>query len=118
MPIYEYQCEKCGKVEVIQAASESPLRECPECAAKGKKSKVSRLVSPAAFHLKGSGWYKTDYTAGKSQNGAKPDNSTGGETAPKSEKTDSGSKEEGKKNSKVETKTPGGGCGSSSCGCG
>ena len=63
MPIYEYKCEKCGLVEVIQKPSEADLKECPQCAESGIKSVVSKLVSAAAFHLKGSGWYKTDYAS-------------------------------------------------------
>ena len=44
-------------MEVIQKLSESPLVECPEC---GKPS-LKRLVSAAAFRLKGTGWYETDF---------------------------------------------------------
>lgn len=60
MPIYEYQCEKCGiKKEVMHKISETPEILCPECSAT-----MYKLISPSAFHLKGSGWYVTDY-AGK-----------------------------------------------------
>jgi len=58
MPIYEYQCDDCGHtLEAIQKVSDRPLRECPEC---GEKS-LRKLVSAAAFHLKGTGWYVTDF---------------------------------------------------------
>jgi putative FmdB family regulatory protein len=56
MPIYEYTCKKCGDFEVTQRITEDPLKKCPTCGAK-----VSKLISRAAFHLKGSGWYMTDY---------------------------------------------------------
>ncbi|MBA4391526.1 MAG: hypothetical protein C0399_11410 [Syntrophus sp. (in: bacteria)] len=57
MPIYEYQCGKCGKVfEIFQKISDKPLTECNEC-----KGKLSKLISNCAFHLKGNGWYVTDY---------------------------------------------------------
>ena len=57
MPIYEYKCEKCGFVkEIIHKISENPEVSCPECC-----GTMSKLISPAAFHLKGSGWYVTDY---------------------------------------------------------
>jgi putative FmdB family regulatory protein len=56
MPIYEYRCEKCGVVEVMQRITEAPLKKCPKC-----KSKVERMISPTSFVLKGSGWYATDY---------------------------------------------------------
>ena len=62
MPIYEYQCEQCGKLdEVIQKFSDKPLTKCKNCS-----GKLHKLISQSAFHLKGTGWYVTDY-AGKSQ---------------------------------------------------
>ena len=58
MPIYEYQCESCDHhLEVIQKVSDAPLRECPAC----KKQSLKKLISAAAFHLKGTGWYETDF---------------------------------------------------------
>ena len=60
MPIYEYQCEQCGKIEeAIQKFSDAPLTTCPNCS-----GKLRKLISHSAFHLKGTGWYVTDY-AGK-----------------------------------------------------
>lgn len=57
MPIYEYCCDDCDyKFEVMQKITEAPLVECPKC-----QGKIRRLISPAAFVLKGSGWYVTDY---------------------------------------------------------
>lgn len=57
MPIYEYQCSGCGKhFEIFQKISDKPLTECREC-----KGKLSKLISNCAFHLKGNGWYVTDY---------------------------------------------------------
>ena len=56
MPIYEYQCEKCGGFEVTQKITENPLRRCPTC-----KGKVKKLISNTSFQLKGTGWYVTDY---------------------------------------------------------
>ena len=56
MPIYEYACKRCGNFEIMQRITEDPLKKCPTCGAK-----VSKLISPSAFHLKGSGWYATDY---------------------------------------------------------
>ncbi len=61
MPIFEYICEKCGVFDVLQLAGEKPLRYCPTCAKKKRKTKVTKKVSASAFHLKGTGWYKTDY---------------------------------------------------------
>ena len=56
MPIYEYACKKCGEFEVTQRITEDPLKKCPSC---GRT--VTKLISQSAFHLKGSGWYATDY---------------------------------------------------------
>ena len=64
MPIYEYECTKCGhRFEKIQKFSDPQVRTCPEC-----KGKVQRLVHAPAIQFKGSGWYVTDY-AGKSGGG-------------------------------------------------
>jgi putative FmdB family regulatory protein len=63
MPIYEYECAECGRFEVIQKFSDKALSQCPHCKEKGKKSSVAKAVSASAFHLKGSGWYKTDYSS-------------------------------------------------------
>jgi putative FmdB family regulatory protein len=56
MPIYEYQCPKCGTFETTQRITEPALKRCPTC-----KSKVERIISATSFVLKGSGWYATDY---------------------------------------------------------
>jgi putative FmdB family regulatory protein len=63
MPIYEYDCQNCGVVEVTQRITEKPLAKCPTC-----KGKVKKLISNTSFQLKGTGWYITDY-ARKGQNG-------------------------------------------------
>ena len=64
MPIYEYDCPTCGRFEVIQKFSDKALKACPHCKEKGKESSVTKALSASAFHLKGSGWYKTDYASG------------------------------------------------------
>ncbi|MBT8374999.1 MAG: zinc ribbon domain-containing protein [Deltaproteobacteria bacterium] len=67
MPIYEYQCTKCGKIkEAIQNFSDKPLTKCNHCS-----GKLHKLISQSSFHLKGTGWYVTDY-ANKSQNSSAP----------------------------------------------
>ena len=74
MPIYEYECRKCSHVtEKLQKFSDPPVKKCPHCG-----GKVEKLMSLNSFHIKGSGWYTTDY-AGK--------NSSTAET-PKAEKTE------------------------------
>ena len=74
MPIYEYECSACGEIEeAFQKMSDSPLTECSKC-----KGNLKKLVSHSSFHLKGSGWYVTDYGGSKkssSNNSAKTNSS-------------------------------------------
>jgi putative FmdB family regulatory protein len=86
MPIYEYQCQKCGTFEITQRIIDKPLQKCPTC--KGKK--IKKLISNTSFQLKGTGWYITDY-ARKGKNGdAKSDDGSKSSAEPKSEaKTES-----------------------------
>jgi putative FmdB family regulatory protein len=57
VPIYEYQCSKCGEVfEAFQRITDEPLSQCKFC-----QGKVEKLISQSSFQLKGSGWYLTDY---------------------------------------------------------
>lgn len=59
MPIYEFECTKCGnQTEVWQKFSDKPLTKCEKC-----KGKMKKLISQSTFHLKGSGWYVTDYAS-------------------------------------------------------
>src|SRR5215475_13543765 len=68
MPIYEYHCPKCGDFETMQRMSDKPLTTCPTC-----RRKVTKLMSSTTFHLKGSGWYITDYARKGEGGGAKSD---------------------------------------------
>lgn len=83
MPIYEYECQKCGHhAEVLQKFSDPPVSRCEKC-----KGRMKKLISQSSFHLKGTGWYVTDY-ASKNSNSS----------VPKSEKAE--------KKEKAETKSP------------
>ena len=65
MPIYEYRCNDCGhELERIQRMSDDPLKDCPSC----EKPELRRLISAAAFRLKGGGWYETDFKQGEKRN--------------------------------------------------
>lgn len=79
MPIYEYECEGCGRVEeAFQKISDKPLRRCGHCS-----GKLHKLISQSAFHLKGTGWYVTDYTnKGKAKKDTGTSKTDGGEKAP------------------------------------
>ncbi len=93
MPIYEYQCKKCGKkFEVFQGITDGEIKNCKFC-----DGTVSKLISLTSFHLKGSGWYVTDYGGKKPSVSEAPNNdssSTSSETAsvpdpkPSSEKSE------------------------------
>ena len=95
MPIYEYECQECGRVfEKIQRFSDDPLTEY-ECESCGRTTPVRKLVSAAAFHLKGGGWYVTDFRDGGKKAGkgeAASDKKEAG--TDKSEKAGSDSKPE------------------------
>ncbi|NNM11548.1 MAG: zinc ribbon domain-containing protein [Pseudomonadales bacterium] len=77
MPIYEYQCKACAhKLEALQKMADAPLVECPNCA----QPELQKLVSAAAFKLKGTGWYETDFKkkgAAESKGDANPASATG-----------------------------------------
>jgi putative FmdB family regulatory protein len=80
MPIYEYECKKCGAhVEAFQKVSDKPLTKCRKCG-----GKLERKISAPAIQFKGSGWYVTDY--GKTTKGEKSESES--VTESKSEKTD------------------------------
>jgi putative FmdB family regulatory protein len=87
VPIYEYQCSRCRQIsEALQKFSDPPLNECPHC-----QGRLKKLISLNSFHLKGSGWYVTDYAGKKA--GIQADSSTSKE-ASKAEKIDTPSKTE------------------------
>ena len=56
MPLFEYQCERCGvRFERLQTQRDSNPTQCPECGAA-----VRRLIQPPGIIFKGSGFYVTD----------------------------------------------------------
>ena len=58
MPLYEYECEACGRrFEVIRKFSDPPPDVCTLCGS----GPVNRLPSSPAIQFKGSGFYITDY---------------------------------------------------------
>jgi putative FmdB family regulatory protein len=114
MPLYEYQCSKCGNVfEVIQRFSDQPLTVHEGCG-----GEVVKLISRSAFQLKGSGWYATDYAhkapsgsageakgdGGKGESG-KSDSGKGDSTSSESKSSESKSSESKSSDSKPETKS-------------
>ncbi len=69
MPIYEYFCTDCGhEFETIQGIKERALSSCPACL----QNRLRKKVTAAAFHLKGTGWYETDFkNSGKEKDNSK-----------------------------------------------
>jgi len=57
MPLYEYECEACGKrFELIRKFSDPVVESCFTCG-----GSVRKLLSSPAIQFKGTGWYITDY---------------------------------------------------------
>lgn len=93
MPIYEYRCETCGhELETFQKVSDFALQECPAC----KNKTLKRLISASAFHLKGSGWYVTDFKGkqNQKQDSTEPAKTTESTTAPTEKKQETPPKTE------------------------
>jgi len=91
MPIYEYQCEACGHVfETLQKISEQPLVDCPDCG----KPALKKLVSAAAFRLKGGGWYETDFKTGSKKNVSKQEKGSKSSSDKKSKSADTSVKKQ------------------------
>lgn len=84
MPIYEYVCEKCGNhLEVMQKVTDEPLKRCSNC-----RGKLEKIISRTSFQLKGSGWYKSDYSSTGPKPKAKKEDA---KTEKKAESTTGGS---------------------------
>jgi putative FmdB family regulatory protein len=98
MPIYEYQCRKCGIIEVTQRITQKALTKCPTC-----KSKIKKLISNTSFQLKGTGWYITDY-ARKGQTNGESKSDNGSKSSSSESKSDSSSKTSPSSESKSEPK--------------
>ena len=89
MPLYEYECKKCGhRFEKIQKFSDKMVKKCPECG-----GVVEQMISAPAVQFKGSGWYVTDYAKKSTSPG-----SSGGDSGSK-DKTDDKPKSDSSKDS-------------------
>lgn len=84
MPLYEYECPRCGKrFELIQRFSDRPQATCVDCG-----GAAHRLLSAPAIQFKGSGWYVTDY-ARKSAPAEKSESKTEGDKPAKKDESTS-----------------------------
>lgn len=101
MPLYEYQCAKCGKrTEKIEKLSGPHLKKCPHCG-----GKVERMLTAPAIQFKGSGWYVTDYAGKSSAKEAGKTETAGSESKESSAGKDTAGKDSATKESK-EKKPP------------
>jgi putative FmdB family regulatory protein len=88
MPLFEYQCEKCGvRFERLQRKGDLTVKQCPECG-----GTVRRLIQPPGIIFKGSGFYVTDNrrsSAGSRRSGNGQTNETKSQPSEKKEKKES-----------------------------
>ena len=99
MPIYEYLCSQCGHhLEALQKLSDEPLVFCPECS----EAALKKQVSAAAFRLKGTGWYETDFKDSKKEksSSAKGSSSDSGTSSNASSDSEGASTKSSKESSK------------------
>jgi putative FmdB family regulatory protein len=84
MPIYEYKCTKCDNVFELLETTFNDVKEkkCTKCG-----SNAERIISLTSFHLKGTGWYKTDYKSTSSCSTSQANNTSACSSCPAS-KTD------------------------------
>src|SRR5579885_2847138 len=85
MPLYEYECERCGNIfEVRQKFADDPLSVHEGCG-----GPVHRLLSPPALQFKGSGWYITDYAKGGNKGAGSSSDNGGSSSSTSTEAKDS-----------------------------
>ena len=110
MPIYEYECKKCGVTfEAMQNISAKPLKTCSGLGCDDKDNgKVQRVVSASGFILKGSGWYTSDYPSEARKKGWEQESkqSSQGDDASKGPTPDSKAPATEKTEKAVSTKAP------------
>ena len=82
MPLYEYECKKCGhRFERIQKFSDPHVKKCPDCG-----GAVEQVISAPAVQFKGAGWYVTDYAKkGSASTSSSSDGDSGGKSDSKSD---------------------------------
>lgn len=89
MPLYEYECKKCGhRFERIQKFSDAMVKKCPDCG-----GKVEQMISAPAVQFKGSGWYVTDYAK---RSGPSSSSESGGKSESAKESGESAESKESK----------------------
>jgi len=88
MPIYEYRCDKCKEeFELFRSITDNGNPTCKSCG-----GPVKKLISCSSFHLKGTGWYVTDYAGKKSSDKEEKKEATSGSSSGGSKKEESAPK--------------------------
>jgi putative FmdB family regulatory protein len=101
MPLYEYECKKCGhRFEKILKFSDKPMKKCPDCG-----GAVEQLISAPTVQFKGAGWYVTDYAKKGSSISSKSSGSDSGSKDSSKESKDSKDSKETKKDEKPKADT-------------
>jgi len=100
MPLYEYQCGRCGRFELICKFSDPPLDKCPTC-----EGEIQKLISSPAIQFKGAGWYVTDYAKKSGGDGSSKGGESKGESKNES-KSESKSGESKSDSASTSTSTP------------
>ena len=97
MPLYEYECKKCGKrMEKIRKFSDPPLTVCEKCG-----GELEQLISSPAIQFKGAGWYVTDYAKKSSI----PSSSSSSDDSSSEKKAKAEAKADAKSDSKSDSKS-------------
>jgi putative FmdB family regulatory protein len=100
MPLYEYECQKCGeRFEIIQKFSDPLVTAHETCG-----GVVKKLLSAPAIQFKGSGWYITDYARAGKNGSAKDGDSSTSESKASEGKSSESKASESKPVSKSESK--------------
>ena len=100
MPVYEYECENCGRrFERMQSINDQPVRQCPECS-----GAVHKVFHAAGIIFKGSGWYITDSRKSSSGTVTGETKSASAESKPADTSTKADTKPETKSEGKTEAK--------------
>ena len=101
MPIYEYECRKCGALsEVFQKMDAKASTKCGKCG-----GRLDKRISAPAIQFKGSGWYVTDY-AGNGRKAAEKAESDAAKADKKSDKKKESSPAKKTSEKASTTKTP------------
>jgi putative FmdB family regulatory protein len=101
MPLYEYECKKCGhRFEKIQLFSDPMLKKCPECG-----GKIEQMISAPAIQFKGSGWYVNDYAKKPAPSGSSGKNGSEGGKSESVKAESSEAKSESKSDAKSDSRS-------------